>query len=137
MKAWRYSRWDGSQEAFSLDAREALDALSDALMEGLDVEQALEWMRQQGFELAGMDMRVMGTDELIRELQEQADSLYDRYEIESATRELEERLESILDRLIAPLIRPTDGRTATDSATSDPQGEAERICPGCSSRENN
>ena len=50
------------------DAERALDALSDLLMEGLDAREALEWMRRQGFELAGLDMRVMGVDELMREL---------------------------------------------------------------------
>ena len=41
--------------------RRALDALSDLMMEGIDVREALEWMRRHGFELAGLDMRVMGS----------------------------------------------------------------------------
>ena len=72
MKVHRYSRWDGRQEEFSLDARQALDAMSDLLMEGLDVEEALEWMRRYGFQLAGMNMRVMGVQELLGELRERA-----------------------------------------------------------------
>ena len=72
MKAVVYSRWDGSQTEFSLDVDRALDALSDLLMEGLDVREALEWMRRSGFELAGMDFRVMGVDELLEELRQQA-----------------------------------------------------------------
>lgn len=98
MGAWRYSRWDDTQEAFSLDPRRALDALSDLMMEGLDVDEALEWMRRQGFELAGLDMRVMGTQELIDELRREARSLYDRYDLESAGDELARRLEDVLDR---------------------------------------
>ena len=46
MKVWRYSRWDGTQQEFTLDAKRALDALSELLMEGLSVEEALEWMRR-------------------------------------------------------------------------------------------
>ena len=46
MKVWRYSRWDGSQKAFSLDADAALDALSDLMMEGLTAEEALAWMQR-------------------------------------------------------------------------------------------
>ena len=84
MKLHRYSRWDGSQEDFSLDARKALDALSDLMMEGLDVEEALEWMRQAGFELGGMQMRVMGVQELLDDLREQMDSLYQQYHMEQA-----------------------------------------------------
>ena len=60
MVLYRYSQWDGSQEAWSLDAESALDELSRFLMEGLDVEQSLDWMREQGFDLAGMDFRGSG-----------------------------------------------------------------------------
>ena len=67
MKSIVYSHWDGSQAEFRLDAEEALDALSDLLMEGLDVQQALEWMRRYGFQLGGLDMRVMGLDEMLDE----------------------------------------------------------------------
>ncbi|MGI9590884.1 MAG: VWA domain-containing protein [Myxococcota bacterium] len=98
MKSFVYSRWDGSQEEFRLDAERALDALSDLLMEGLDAREALEWMRQHGFELAGLDMRVMGVDELVAELREQAQELYDRYRMDRALDELRRRLEDILDR---------------------------------------
>ena len=98
MKVHRYSRWDGRQEEFSLDAKRALDAMSDLLMEGLDVEEALEWMRRYGFELAGMNMRVMGVQELIDELRDRARSLYEQYNLDSSTDALRERLEEILDR---------------------------------------
>jgi len=84
-----YSRWDGTHEAFTLDAERALDALTGLMMEGLDAREALEWMRQHGFELAGLDMRVMGLQELLEELG--ADAREQRAE-------LSRRLEEILDR---------------------------------------
>ena len=93
-----YSRWDGSQAAFSLDPEQALDAMSDLLMEGLDVREALEWMQRYGFELAGLQMRVMGTDELAKELRDQARSLYEQFDMDDSTRELEQRLEELLER---------------------------------------
>jgi len=98
VRAWIYSRWDGSQETFSLDAGAALDALSELMMEGMDAREALEWMRQQGFELAGLDMRVMGTEELIRELRDEAEELARRYDLGEALSDPERRLEEILDR---------------------------------------
>jgi uncharacterized protein with von Willebrand factor type A (vWA) domain len=98
MRVWRYSRWDGSQSEFKLDAEGALAAVSDFLMEGLDLDQALEWMRQLGFELAGQEFRVMGVEELLEELGREEKSLRDRYRLDSATRDLEQRLESILRR---------------------------------------
>jgi len=98
VRVWRYSRWDGSQERFELDADAALDALSELLMEGLDVDEALEWMRRAGFELGGMDFRVMGVEELLDELRERARELFDRFHLEQSTRELAQRLEALLDR---------------------------------------
>jgi uncharacterized protein with von Willebrand factor type A (vWA) domain len=98
MKAYRYSRWDGSQTEFTMDVQSALEQLSDLMMEGLDAREALEWMREHGFEMAGMNMRVMGRQDLIRELREQADSLYQQYDMEGATSEVEEQLDEILDR---------------------------------------
>ncbi len=89
MKSIVYSRWDGSQDEFRLDAERALDALSNLMMEGLDASSALEWMRQHGFELAGLDMRVMGLSELLEEL---------RDEIRRAREELARRFEELLDR---------------------------------------
>jgi uncharacterized protein with von Willebrand factor type A (vWA) domain len=103
MKVSIYSRWDGSQDEFRLDAESALDALSDLLMEGLDVREALEWMRQQGFELAGLDMRVMGLGELMEELRSEIEQLYDRFRMDGALDELRRRLEDILEREQAAL----------------------------------
>lgn len=98
MKSIVYSRWDGSQSEFSLDPESALDVLSDLMMEGLDAREALEWMRRFGFELAGLDMRVMGLEELIGELRDAAQSLYDRYRVDEATRDHRRALDQILDR---------------------------------------
>ena len=98
MKAWRYSRWDGTQEEFDLDVRRALDALSDLMMEGLSPAEALEMMRRGGFEMAGMDFRVMGTEELIQELRREAQKLLQKYNLDRATDELAEKLADILSR---------------------------------------
>jgi len=98
MRRFLYSRWDGSQARFALDAGGALDALSELLMEGLDVRESLEWLQRQGFELAGLDMRVLGTEELQEELRREAQELLERYRMDEATDELRRRLEEILDR---------------------------------------
>ena len=98
MRSSVYSRWDGSQESFTLDAERAFDAMSELMMEGLTAQEALEWMRQHGFELAGLDMRVMGADELAAELRAEAQSLYDQYDMDGATDGLAQRLEDVLER---------------------------------------
>ncbi|UCE86617.1 MAG: hypothetical protein JSU66_02455, partial [Deltaproteobacteria bacterium] len=98
MKVYRYSAWDGTQSEFSLGAESALEALSDLLMEGLSVSEALAGLESDGFELAGLDMRVMGVEELLQELRGNVESLYERYDMTSAFAELERRLEALLDR---------------------------------------
>jgi uncharacterized protein with von Willebrand factor type A (vWA) domain len=98
MKSWLYSRWDGQQREFGLDARRSLDALSELMMEGRDAREALEWMRSQGFELAGLDMRVMGLEELMEELRREVEALTSRYRMDEALAGPRERLERLLDR---------------------------------------
>ncbi len=98
MKRFLYSRWDGTHERYSLDANRALDVVSDLLMEGLTLQEALEYMRSQGFELGGLDMRVMGADELARELRQETQALYDRYRMDQAQEDPRRRLDDLLGR---------------------------------------
>jgi uncharacterized protein with von Willebrand factor type A (vWA) domain len=93
-----YSRWDGRQAPYSLEAEEALDELSRLMMEGLDLEQSLDWMRTQGFELAGMEFRVMGLEELLAELRKQAREMLGRHNMDHTFDERWERLRDLLDR---------------------------------------
>src|SRR5262245_3173642 len=96
MKIVVYSRWDGTQSEWKLDAERALGPLSDLMMQGLNAREAMEYMRQMGFQLAGQDFRVMGTRELMRELQKQMRELFDRYDMSEATDELKNKLEELL-----------------------------------------
>jgi uncharacterized protein with von Willebrand factor type A (vWA) domain len=94
----RYSRWDGTQRAFSLAAEQALDELARHLMEGMGVEEALSWMRYQGFELAGMDFRVMGVEELLQQLRQQARERMSGHNMDRTFDERWEKLRDILER---------------------------------------
>jgi uncharacterized protein with von Willebrand factor type A (vWA) domain len=105
MRSFVYSRWDGSQAEFRPDARRSLDALSRWLFEGLGTREALERMRRQGFELAGLDMRVMGLDELVEELRQEVEALFSRWRMDEALCGPRERLERLLDREQAALGR--------------------------------
>lgn len=98
MRVYRYQSWDGSQGEFTLDPEQVLDSLSDLLMEGLSLGEALEFMRRYGFELAGREMRVLGVEDLLRELDQQADALAQRYHLREATDALRQRLDDVLDR---------------------------------------
>src|SRR5215831_16626394 len=94
----RYSRWDGTQRAFSLAAEAALDELARHLMEGMSVDEALSWMRYQGFELAGMDFRVMGVEELLQKLRQQARERMAGHNMERTFDERWQKLRDLLER---------------------------------------
>jgi uncharacterized protein with von Willebrand factor type A (vWA) domain len=94
----RYSRWDGTQRPFSLAAEAALDELARHLMEGMSVDEALSWMRYQGFELGGQDFRVMGVEELLQQLRQKARELMAGRNMDHAFDERWERLRDALDR---------------------------------------
>ncbi|MFQ5698273.1 MAG: hypothetical protein ACE5IL_08320 [Myxococcota bacterium] len=94
----RYSRWDGSHDRWSIETEEALEELQRGMLEGLDAQQSLDLMRLQGFELAGMEFRVMGLEELITELRQQARERLARHHMDSSFDALMRELERILDR---------------------------------------
>src|SRR5262245_60989193 len=98
MRRILYSRWDGNQPLYSLEADQALDALSKLMMEGLSAQEALDWMREGGFNLAGLDFRVMGTEELIAELRERARELMQRFNMNHAFDERWQKLRDALQR---------------------------------------
>ena len=96
MKYALYSRWDGTQSEWTLDVERALDALSELMMHGLSASDALQYMQQFGFQLAGQDFRVLGTRELMKALQEQLREQLSRYDMSRATDELAARLRELL-----------------------------------------
>lgn len=98
MKFFVYSRWDGAQQEFTLDPERALDALSDLMMHGLSAQDALQYMRQYGFQLAGQDFRVMGMQELMQALRKQMRQAAQQYNMREATSDLKERFEDLLGR---------------------------------------
>ncbi len=103
MTLLRYSRWDGTQRPFSLAAEAALDELARHLMEGMSVDEALSWMRYQGFELAGQDFRVMGVEELLQQLRQKARELMSNRNMDHTFDERWKRLSDALDREDAAL----------------------------------
>ncbi|MFI4945087.1 MAG: hypothetical protein ACHP85_17605, partial [Burkholderiales bacterium] len=98
MKVFRYSAWDGTQQEFKLDPEAALDALSDLMMHGLNVREAMQYMRQYGFDMAGQDFRVMGLSELMAELRKQMRQMFERYNMNQATDELQKRFDELVQR---------------------------------------
>jgi len=84
MKSYLYTRWDGSQQAFSLKKKDIIDKFMDNIMKGMTPNMSLAQMLWDGFDIGGMNFRVMGLQEMIEELQKQKNELFSTYNLEKA-----------------------------------------------------
>jgi uncharacterized protein with von Willebrand factor type A (vWA) domain len=84
MKKSIYKRWDGTQEPFSLKREEILEKFMDNILKGMSPNRSMMQMLWSGFPLAGMNFRVMGLEEMIRELERQKKDLFSTYTLEKA-----------------------------------------------------
>jgi uncharacterized protein with von Willebrand factor type A (vWA) domain len=91
----RYSRWDGSQEPFGLDADELMEAMSDDLLDDGDLWRALQKMLRRGAENQQGD-RMQGLRDLMEQLRNRRRENLDRYDMSSVLDDLKERLENVL-----------------------------------------
>ena len=66
---FRYSRWDGTQVGFDLDADALLDEMTDDLLYHGDLNAALRRMMQQGFQDRNGE-QLMGMREMLEKLRE-------------------------------------------------------------------
>src|SRR5262249_32689498 len=91
----RYSRWDGTQEPFGLDADELMEAMSDDLLDDGDLWRALQKMLRRGAENEQGD-RMQGLRDLMEQLKQRRRENLDRYDMSSVLSDLKERLEKVL-----------------------------------------
>jgi uncharacterized protein with von Willebrand factor type A (vWA) domain len=92
---YRYSRWDGSQEGFDLDADAILSEINDDLLYHGDVNAALRRLLQQGF--SDRDGRhVAGLREMLEQLRERRRQEREQYDLGGVYSEIAEQLEEIV-----------------------------------------
>jgi uncharacterized protein with von Willebrand factor type A (vWA) domain len=91
----RYSKWDGSQEPFGLDADELMEAMSDDLLENGDLWRALQKMLRRGAENQD-GQKMQGLRDLMEKLRQQRRENLDRYDMSSVLDDLKEKLENVL-----------------------------------------
>lgn len=91
----RYSRWDGTQEPFGLDADELMEAMSDDLLDDGDLWRALQKMMRRGAENQQGD-RMQGLRDLMEQLKQRRRENLDRYDMSSVLDDLKQRLENVL-----------------------------------------
>ncbi len=92
----QYSRWDGTQVGFDLDADALLEEMTDDLLYHGDLNAALRRMMQQGFQdRQGRD--VQGMREMLEKLREQRREQLDRYDLGGVYEDIANRLDEIVD----------------------------------------
>lgn len=97
MRSYLYKRWDGTQQPFSLRKKDIVDKFMDNIMKGMTPNMSLAEMLWDGFEMAGMNFRVMGLQEMINELQKQKNDLFSTYNLEEAFDKPIDEIKFLLD----------------------------------------
>ncbi|MFM8868039.1 MAG: hypothetical protein ACKOFZ_07145, partial [Ilumatobacteraceae bacterium] len=91
-----YSRWDGTQRGFELDADSLFDQLGDDLLYHGDPASALRRMMQDG--LRDVDgERIEGIREMMRKLRERRDEIRDSGDLGGVFSEIAEALNDVVD----------------------------------------
>jgi len=106
-----YSRWDGTQKGFDLDAEGLFDQLTDDLLYHGDVNAALRKLMQQGLRDQNGE-RVQGLREMLEKLRKERQERLDTHDLGGVYKEIADALDDIVD----------EERHAVEQATA----EAER-----------
>jgi len=92
-----YSRWDGTQTGFDVDADQLFDQLSDDLLYHGDVNSALRRMMQGGMsDRNGRDMK--GIRDMLDRLRERREEILDRYDLGGAFDDIASQLREVVDQ---------------------------------------
>ncbi len=94
MTLYRYSRWDGAQEVFPIDADDLMGQLSEQLMSHGDLSSALRSMLQKGM-MDQRGRRLTGVQEILERLRRMRQQSLEKYNIDSVLQGIEERLREI------------------------------------------
>jgi uncharacterized protein with von Willebrand factor type A (vWA) domain len=109
-----YSKWDGTQQGFELDADSLLDELTDELLYHGDVNAALRRMMQQGMQDRNGE-RVQGLREMLEKLRERRQEMLDRGDLGGVFNEINDALNDVID----------EERHAIENATRDAENSGD------------
>jgi uncharacterized protein with von Willebrand factor type A (vWA) domain len=115
---FRYSRWDGTQVGFDLDADAVLEQITDDLLYHGDLHAALRRLLQQGFRDRQGQM-VQGMRDLLERLRRERQERLDRFDLGGVYDEIAEELREVvrterdeIDRQVSEAQRSGDPRRA-------------------------
>jgi uncharacterized protein with von Willebrand factor type A (vWA) domain len=95
-RTYRYSRWDGTQNIFDMDADELMDLLSDDILNNGDIMQALRDLFRQGMENRD-GQQMPGLRQLMEQLKDRRRQQMEQHNMDSVLDDLKERLQDIID----------------------------------------
>ena len=95
-RTYRYSRWDGTQNIFDLDADRLMDLLADDVLNNGDILQALRDLLRQGMQ--NRDGQPMpGLRQLMEQLKDRRRQQMQQHNMDSVLDDLKERLDDIIN----------------------------------------
>ena len=109
-----YSRWDGTQKGFDLDADALFDELNDDLLYHGDINSALRRLMQQGMNDRNGE-RMQGLRELMEKLRQERQDRLDRFDLGGVYQEIADELNDIVD----------EERHAIENATRDAESSGD------------
>lgn len=128
MIRYRYSEWDGSQEAFHPAPEEILDSLADHLLQGGDLQKALRMLLQRG--LTDRQGRTMpGLQEILEKLRAMKEQQLRQYNPNSALDEVRRTLDNIVARerqTLEAQLEATRQRLQDIPTATDPEAAQQR-----------
>ncbi len=93
---YRYTRWDGSQSIFSVDAEELMERLTDDLFAEGDVLKAMRELFRRGMQGQNGE-RMPGLQDMLQRLRDQRQQQLQRHNMDSVMDDLKKRLDEVVD----------------------------------------
>jgi uncharacterized protein with von Willebrand factor type A (vWA) domain len=109
---FRYSRWDGTQTGFDLDAEQLLDEMSDDLLYHGDLNAALRRLMQQGFRDRNNE-QLMGLREMLQKLRERRRQELENRDLGGVYDDIAQQLNEVVDMEREGIDRRVDEATAS------------------------
>ncbi|MDQ1401694.1 MAG: hypothetical protein QOG03_10 [Actinomycetota bacterium] len=97
MTRFRYSRWDGTQVGFELDADDILAEVTDNLLYHGDLNSALRRLMQSGFRDRNNE-RIAGMRELLEKLRRRRKEMLENRDLGGVYEDIAERLREVIDK---------------------------------------
>src|SRR5918994_6088225 len=106
-RGFKYSRWDGTQTGFDLDADSLLEEMSDDLLYHGDLNAAMRRLLQQGFRDRN-DEELMGLRDMLERLRQRRREELEQRDLGGVYDDIAEKLNEIVDQERAGIERRAD-----------------------------